>query len=271
MIPTLLPTSSQLIAADTWLIPTLAQVPTGEYVGAHSMVIRGAEPVIVDTGCALVRDRWMNEVFSVVAPDDVRWIYVSHDDHDHIGNLLEMLDLCRNATLIASYPIVNRLAGDVELPLDRMRWLNEGESFALSDRTITAVRPPMFDAPSTRALFDASTGVLWAVDSFGALVPGEVYERADVPDELYGASFVELNLGNTPWLSLVDREKFAAHVYASASLEPAVVASAHGPVHRGDEIADAYARTFDLVGHAPIESPGQDVLEMLLSVLEPAA
>jgi flavorubredoxin len=271
MIPTLLPTSPQLIAADTWLIPTLAQVPSGGYVGAHSMVIRGAEPVIVDTGASLVRDHWTSSVFSVVDPVDVRWIYLSHDDHDHIGNVFAALDACPNATLIASYPIVSRLAGDVELPIERMRWLNEGASLALPDRCLTAVRPPMFDSPSTRALFDSSTRVLWAVDSFGALVPGEVYERADVPAELYTASFDDVNLGNTPWLSWVDREKFAAHVYESASLRPEVVASAHGPVHRGDEIADAFGRTFDLVGRSPVVPPGQDVLEMLLAVLLPAA
>ena len=51
------------------------------------MVIRGAQPVIVDTGCSRVRDSWLAAAFSVVEPEDVRWIFISHDDHDHIGNL----------------------------------------------------------------------------------------------------------------------------------------------------------------------------------------
>src|SRR5215204_1453343 len=97
-------------------------------------------------------------VFSVVEPEGVRWVFVSHDDHDHVGNLLEALAMCPQATLIASSAIVNRLFGDVELPLERMRWFNEGESLPLSDRVLTAVRPPMFDAPSTRALLDGATG-----------------------------------------------------------------------------------------------------------------
>ena len=88
MVPELLPMSPQEIAPETFLVPTLAKDPLSDaYIGAHSLVVRGAEPIVVDTGCALVHDQWVEQVFSVVAPEDVRWIYVSHDDHDHVGNL----------------------------------------------------------------------------------------------------------------------------------------------------------------------------------------
>jgi flavorubredoxin len=268
MKPELLPTEPQPIAPDTWLIPTLALDPmSGAYFGAHSMVIRGAEPVIVDTGASLVREHWMQSVFSVVEPEDVRWVYVSHDDHDHIGNLLDVLDRCPQATLIASAPIVNRLFGDVELPLERMRWLNEGESLVLSDRTLRAVRPPMFDAPSTRALYDGATGVLWAVDSFAALFPGAVYDADDVPAEIFDLSFTMMNYGNTPWLEWADPDRYAAMVAHSRSLGATTIASSHGPVLRGARIDDAYERTLHLVGAPAIVPPSHDVLEMFLAAM----
>lgn len=50
-------------------------------------MIRGAEPVVVDTGCSLAREQWLANLRAVVDLDDVRWIFLSHDDHDHIGNL----------------------------------------------------------------------------------------------------------------------------------------------------------------------------------------
>ena len=49
------------------------------------MVIRGREPVIVDTGAPVHRAQWLEKVFSVVEPEDVRWIFLSHDDGDHTG------------------------------------------------------------------------------------------------------------------------------------------------------------------------------------------
>jgi flavorubredoxin len=265
MVPQVLDTSAQLIAPETWLIPTFAAEPSGAYFGAHTMVIRGAEPMIVDTGCSLVREHWLRQVFSVVEPDDVRWVFLSHDDHDHVGNLDVVLDRCPNATLVANFSIVARLSGDVELPLDRMCWVDHGGSFDLGDRVLQILRPPMFDSPATRGLFDPSTGVMWAVDSFGALHPGEVYDAGDIPRDLYDASFRELNATNTPWIELVDRERFAIHVAATSSLPLDVVASAHGPVLRGHHIDDAFERTIALANQPVPANPGQDVLDLLVS------
>ena len=172
----------------TWLIPTLAADPAGGYLGAHSLVIRGAEPVIVDTSVLFGRDRWLENVFSLVEPEDVRWIFLSHDDHDHLGNLDVVLERCPNATLLANYAIVGRLVGDIELPLERMRWSNVGESIDVGDRELVVVRPPMFDSPATRGFFDTRTGMLWGADSFGAAFPGAVYDADDVPAEMYDPS-----------------------------------------------------------------------------------
>jgi flavorubredoxin len=271
MKPVTLPTEPQLIASDTWLIPTIAADPSGAFVSAHTLVIRGREPVIVDTGVSLVRDTWLRETFSVVEPQDVRWIFVSHDDHDHIGNLDVVLDLCPNATLIGNFSMTSRLAGDVELPLERMRWVDPGGSLEIGDRVLTAVRPPLFDSPSTRGLHDSRTGVLWAVDSFASLVPGAVYEAGDVPADLYDQSFAVLNSWNTPWLEWVDRERFASHVRAAASLPVEVVASAHGPVHRGEQIEDAFRRTLDLAAQPAVPQPGQELLDALVSAALPPA
>src|SRR4051794_22548657 len=117
MLPTVLPTRPHAVTDDSWLIPTLAAEPSGAYVGAHSLVIRGAEPAVIDTGAALVREAWLENVFAVVEPEDVRWIVLSHDDHDHLGNLDPVLERCPNATLVASFAITARLSGDIELPL----------------------------------------------------------------------------------------------------------------------------------------------------------
>jgi flavorubredoxin len=271
MIPTLLPTSAQPVTDDTWLVPTIAAEPGGAFIAVHTMVIAGAEPVLVDTGCSLVRDQWEAQVFSVVEPADVRWIFLSHDDHDHVGNVLHALDRCPNATLVANYAIVSRLAGDLDLPFDRLRFLDPGESLVLPDRTLTVVRPPTFDSPASRALFDQATGVLWAADSFGSLLPGEAYERADVPDDLYAPSFDVLNAWNTPWLEWVDPVRFAAHVDAVAALPVEIAVSCHGPILRGGQIADAFARTVALANRPVPPMPRQSDLEALLAALAVAA
>ena len=268
MQPELLPTQPYAVTPDTFLMPTLAVDPlSGGSLGVHSLVIRGSEPLVVDTSVPLVHETWVEHVTSVVDLDDVRWIYISHDDHDHIGNLEWMLEHCPNATLLATFPIVHRLAGDMDLPLERMRIMNAGDTLDIGDRTITAVVPPLFDSPATRGVFDSKNRLLWAADSFGALFPGAVYEANDIPTEMFNESFFALNAANSPWAQWLDPAKFAAHAADSAALRPEVVVSAHGPVLRGERITDAYQRTMDLVGKAVPPAPGQDVLEFILSMM----
>ena len=260
-----LPTHPHLVAADIYLVPTLAAEPSGAFVAANTMVIRGDEPVLVDTGCSLVRDTWIDNTFSVVAPEDVRWVFLSHDDHDHIGNLDAVLELCPQATLVANWSITSRLAGDLTLPVERMRWLDAGDSLDVGDRTLQLVRPPLFDSPATRGLYDPKTRVLWGVDTFGALVQGAVLEADDADPTLYEQSFVAMNQWNTPWLEWVDPQRFAHHIEQTSSLALDAVVSAHGPVLRGDKITHAFAMTAALAGRPPLPTPGQSMLDQLLA------
>jgi flavorubredoxin len=216
-----------------------------------------------------VRDSWLATAFSVVDPADVRWIFISHDDHDHIGNLDAVLDLCPQATLVGNWAMTARLFGDVELPLHRMRWLDQGEAFDAGDRTLHLVRPPLFDSPATRGLFDPTTNMLWAVDTFGAMVQGNVLEADDADPDLYAGTFDAMNTWNTPWLEWVDTARFAAHVDETASLRLDAVASAHGPILRGPRIAEAFARTAALAAQPLPPTPGQAMLDQLLSALDP--
>jgi len=61
-------TRPEAIAADTFLIPNLAPGPDGLLLPVNSMVIRGREPVIVDTGAPVHREQWLEKVFAVVEP-----------------------------------------------------------------------------------------------------------------------------------------------------------------------------------------------------------
>ena len=96
------------IAADTWVIhqvqPALGQ-PLFVYL--NSMVILGAEPMIVDTGTPANREQWLKDVFSIVDPNDVRWVYLSHDDVDHTGNLDQVMTECPNAQLVCNWAMIH--------------------------------------------------------------------------------------------------------------------------------------------------------------------
>ena len=252
------------VAPDTYVIPELVAGPPGTYVALNSMVITGAEPVIVDTGNELSRSEWMDAAFSIVDPTDVRWIFLSHDDHDHIGNLTAVLDACPQATLVTNWFTVERTVRAMELPLHRMRWVNPGESFDAGHRTLVAVRPPIFDSPTTRGLYDSSTGVYWAVDSFASLLPGPVTESADVPRELWQESFTFFAQMVSPWVLMTDPDRFTATVDAIARLDPTTVVGGHMAPLRGRQFREALTMLGDLPTSPMAPLPGQADLDALL-------
>ena len=258
-------TRAQLIAPDTWLIPNLAPAGDGLYLPVNSMVIRGRQPVIVDTGAPVHRALWLEKVFSVVDPEDVRWIFLSHDDGDHTGGLLDVLEHCRNATLVTNFFSVERLALEKPaLPLQRMRWIEPGGSFDAGDRVLQLFRPPIFDGPTTRGLFDPKTAAMWIVDAFACLTPGSL-DAQDLPQDLLEQCMPAMNSAVSPWHAWLDRALYGRHIDAIEAFGAKTIASAHGPVLRGELLGDAFDRLRGLAGAPIIPTPGQALLDQLIA------
>ena len=254
------------IAEETFVLGQVFQ-PPGAPVGVHmnSMLIRGAEPTIVDTGGRFARDMWLPDALSLVDPVDIKWIFLSHEEPDHEGNLAELMELAPNATLVTSWFAMERLAAERELPLHRSRWINDGESFSAGDRTFTAIRPPIFDGPATRGLFDSKTGAFWGVDSFGTPVVAPATSAADIPEAEWADGFKQFAGLVSPWVEMLDAAKFDARVDRIRSLKPSVIANCHGPAVSGDRLDLAWSLFTEVPGMDPTPLPGQADLEMILA------
>ena len=259
-------TTPYLIEADTWLIPNLIPAGPDAFLGMNSMVIRGEQPMVVDTGTPKHRDAWFEQVLSLVEPEDVRWVYISHDDGDHVGNLHELLEMCPNATLIANFFSTERMSVERHpFPLHRMRWLGPGDSLDIGDRRVHLVVPPIFDGPATRGLYDDKTGVLWSVDSFAAMTPGAVFDVREIPTDMFDTSFALLNSLISPWHQWLDPARYRRHCDEVQALNPTATASAHGPVLKGAAIADAFERVRGMAGAPIVQPPGQPLLDEIVA------
>lgn len=263
---------TERIAPDTFLVRRLFGEGTNPVaVFLNSMVITGDEPIIVDTGASVARDEWTEDVFSLVDPADVRWIYLSHDDTDHTGNLLHFLELCPSATLVTNWFSVERLAADHPLPLERMRWVNDGERFTAGGRELVAALPPTFDSPTTRGLFDTATGVYWASDSFATPVPHEVTDVGELDPDFYREGFLQMNRVLSPWHRWLDPQKYAAHLRTVAGLGATTVASAHGPALHGAQVDAALDLLSQLPDLPAAPLPGQAELDGIVQAMTAAA
>jgi flavorubredoxin len=259
-------TTPQLIAPETWLIPNLAPGGDGVFLPVNSMLIRGKEPVIVDTGAPMHRELWLEKVFSLVEPEDVRWIFLSHDDGDHTGALLDALELCKNATFVTNFFSVERLALEKPaLPLERMRWIDEGGSFDAGDRTLHLFKPPIFDGPTTRGLYDPTTAAMWIVDTFACLTPGAIHDVHDLPRELVEDNLPLFSSMVSPWHQWLDPTAYRRHVDEIEGMGVLVAASAHGPVMSGDALREGFDVVRNIAGRPIIPAPGQELLDELVA------
>ena len=260
------------VAPETYLVrlafPADADAMT---MYQSSLVVRGAEPVIVDTGPAAAADLWLDAAFGLVEPEDIRWIFVSHNDSDHSGNLLASLAACPNATLVTTSPAVLRLTSSFDLPYRRMAWLRSGETFDAGDRTIEVIDPLVYDSPVTQGLLDRSTSAMWVVDAFAAPVPtaDPPASAGDLPRDEWEHSLSAIAVAGNPWLEGVQPDWFSARIDAMRRHEPSVIASAHGPAIDGELIERAAALYAALPGTSPPRGAGEDELRELLRAHHP--
>ena len=255
------------VAKDTFVVHQV-QPALGEplFVYLNSMVILGKEPVIVDTGTPANRAQWLEDVFALVEPTDVRWIFLSHDDVDHSGNLDQAMEACPNAQLVCNWAMIERHSNCFNFPLDRCRWVMDGESLDVGDRTLQALRPPVYDSPTTRGLFDPTTGVYWAVDTFATPLPDPKMGIADLEAEFWDFGMALFALGAvSPWLSMLDPEKYGRYVDNVQNLDITTITACHTPVIEGPYIERAFNRIRQLPTIDPPPLPDQSVLDLIIA------
>lgn len=182
--------------------------------------------------------------------------------------LEQVMDACPNATLVCNWAMVERHTNCFNFPIDRCRWVMHDESFSIGDRTLHAVRPPVFDSPTTRGLFDASTGVCWCVDSFATPLPDPNMAIADLDPDFWRFGMTLFSFGAvSPWLTMVDYDKFGKSVDRVEGLDMTTIAGCHTPVLEGPLIQQALDTTRELPSLTPPPLPDQSILDQIIAAL----
>ena len=252
-------------ASDIDVLTTNFPIPGLGHIAINSFVLHGDVPVLVDTGPVVERESFMTALESVIDPGDLRWIWLTHTDGDHIGALGHLLAECPDIEVITTFLGVGMMSVSDPLPLDRVHLVNPGQSITLGRRTLTALRPPTFDNPSTTGFFDTSSGVLFPADCFGALLQ-DVHKNAA---ELSAADLHEGQVFwatiDSPWLHRVDRGTLAHELEAVAAWKPSLILSSHLPAAPGS-MTDQFLASLAAVPDAePFVGPDQVALEQMLA------
>lgn len=254
---------------DVTILPTYLPVRGVGVLPVHSFVVAGREPLLIDTGVTLRAGEFVEALGTAIDPADLRWIWITHTDRDHTGALTEVLAAAPDARVITNYlGFATMGASESPIPVHRVYLMNPGQSIDIGGRTFVAVRPPLFDNPSTMVAFDTSTRTLFSADCFGGLLPtmddARAHDAAEVADDDLDAAITLFGTIDSPWVHSVDAARFSAALASLQALGADQILSAHLPPIRRD--IDRHIATLAALPSAtPFVGPDQAALEAMLA------
>lgn len=258
---------SYKISDEAFVIPEDLPVPGVGKLPVNAMVLRGREPMILDTLAIVHRDTFLDEVFQIVEPEDVRWLFLSHEDRDHSGAIMQIMEMCPKAKLVTNFLGLGKLHEEFDFDPHRVHILNDGDSLDIGDRTVHAIRPPLYDSSATTGIWDPKSEIYYGADCFGVVTTAVPQYTDEMSQSDYEDGFFFMNRANHIWFEHVKPEALNAAAEKIKSLDAKMIVSGHGPVERRDVsgMCDMIKRIADMPA---IELPGQDVYE---EMLKPAA
>lgn len=252
-------------APDIEVLTSDFPIPGFGLVPINSFVLKGKEPVLVDTGAVVHSGEFMPALRSVIDPADLKWLWITHTDFDHMGSLHQLLTENPKLRVITTFLGVGIMSLAAPLPLDRVYLLNPGERLTVGDRTLTAVRPPAFDNPSTTGFYDDKSGAFFSSDCFGALLSSVPQNAADLSDSDLRAGQVFWATLDSPWLHKVDAAAFDKELDAIRRMSPTMILSSHLPAAPGRMTDRLLATLASARTATPFVGPNQAALEQMLT------
>jgi flavorubredoxin len=252
------------------VLPSHLEIPMMGFLPVNAFVINSKEPVLIDSCTVSESDGFMEALESVIDPKDLKWIWLTHDDADHTGSIFRILEAAPNARLVANALAVLRLNTVSPVPMDRVLWLNPGQSLDVGDRKLYAVRPPLFDNPTAIGLMDDSTGTFFSVDCFGGILPVQAENADEVPTDALAQGMSVWATADSPWIHAIDRGIFGRNIEQVRNMDPKIILSSHLPsaVGRTGRFLDLLAQVPDA---QPFIAPGQEMLDQILAQMKGGA
>lgn len=252
------------VTPDIEVLPAHFPIPGMGFLPVNAFVIKATEPVLVDTGMGMDSEDFMKALESVIDPQDLRWVWLTHDDADHTGSIRKVLEAAPAARLAVNALAMLRMSTAWQVPMDRVYWLNSGDSINVGDRKLTAVRPPLFDNPTTIGIYDEKSESFFSADCFGAIISSPAQDADEVREVDLAQGMITWAGADCPWVHTVELSKFNQGLNIIHQMAPKMIYSAHLPPARGK--VEQFLKLLKTIPTSqPFVAPNQAALEQMLA------
>jgi flavorubredoxin len=217
---------------DRRLFDGLIPLPYG--TSYNAWVVRGSEgTVLVDA----VEPQFASVLFERLASIDAQpdLVVSNHAEQDHSGTLPEVMARFPRARLVTSPKGRDLLTLHLDLPADRIRTVEDGETISLGDRTLEFIHAPWVHWPETMLTYVRELQLLLPCDLFGShLATDQPWaSRTDLVMESARRYFATIMM---PFTSQIRK-----HLARLESRPCQVIAPSHGPAwDHPEDILAAY-------------------------------
>jgi flavorubredoxin len=232
---------------------------------ANAHFIHARDPILVDTSGVAFRADFLEELTRIIDPADLKWIYVSHTDLDHIGNLEAVMALAPNAKVVLPGLGAAKMSLREGFDMSRLMPLDHGQRLDLGDRELVLLKPPTYDAPETTGFFDTRTRVLFSVDSFGALLDAPYEATEAIPEATLRDGMTTWAGIDAPWLGMVDKARLGALLGDIEKLDPSAIISGHLPATSGRMIHKVLGNMLGSLSEDRFKHPDRETIEGLFA------
>jgi flavorubredoxin len=210
-----------------WDIRNFHGYTTQRGTSYNAYLIKDEKITLVDTVKHYLFDEMLSRVKDIVDPTKIDYVISNHVEMDHSGSLLKILEVCPNATIIASIRGEKGLKRHYKKDL-KFKAVKSGDTLNIGKRTLHFVEIPMVHWPDSMVTYSPTDKLLLPNDAFGQHIASS--ERFD--DELdwgilreeaakYYANIV------MPYGSQVEKT-----LGALSTLDIDMIASSHGIIWR---------------------------------------
>ncbi len=133
----------------------------------NSYFIDAGKKAIVETTKEKFWEPYIAKIKSLCDPSEIEYIILNHTEPDHSGNLMRLMELAPNATVVGSGNAI-RYLNDLFEPGFKHLVVKDGESLDLGNKTLKFISAPNLHWPDSMYTYLEEDKLLFTCDSFGA-------------------------------------------------------------------------------------------------------
>jgi flavorubredoxin len=260
---------AKTVAPDTTTFQSFAPIPGLGILPINAHLIHAREPVLVDTSWVGVSGAYLKALEKVIDPTDLKWIWISHTDLDHVFNLEPVMQMAPQAKVVIAGLGAAKFGLRGNFDMSRLHVLEAGQRLDVGDRELVSIKPVIYDAPETNGFFDTKTRVLFSADAFGALLDGPREETGEIPAEVLREGQTAWASVDAPWLGWADKTMFGRLLADVDKLDPSTIISGHLPATSSPWIKTVLGNLLGAMGASRFPGPDRETIEGLFAAPYP--